>query len=43
MNAPEVRANPTQLEHYWQEQQALQVETDQLYDRWDELEQRKQG
>jgi len=43
MNAPEVMANPTQLQQYWQEQQKLQSETDQLYNRWDELEQRKQG
>ena len=42
MNAPEVMANPSQLQQYWQEQQTLQAETDQLYDRWDELEQRKQ-
>jgi len=43
MNSPEVMANPTQLQQYWLEQQALQTEADQLYDRWDELEQRKQG
>ncbi len=41
MNAPEVMANPTQLQQYWQEQQTLQAATDQLYNRWDELEQRK--
>ena len=43
INAPEVMANSTQLQQYWQEQQTLRAETDQLYDRWDELEQRKQG
>ncbi len=43
MKATEVMANPSQLQQYWQEQQNLQAETDQLYDRWDELEQRKQG
>jgi ATP-binding cassette subfamily F protein uup len=43
MNAPEIMANPAQLQQYWLEQQALQTETDRLYDRWDELEQRKQG
>lgn len=41
MNAPEVMANPAQLQQYWQEQQTLQTATDQLYNRWDELEQRK--
>ncbi|MDD2463373.1 MAG: ABC-F family ATP-binding cassette domain-containing protein [Desulfobulbus sp.] len=40
---PEVIANPDQLQRYWQEQQNLQAETDCLYDRWNELEQRKQG
>ncbi len=43
MNAPEVMANPAQLQQFWQEQQSLQTKTDQLYDRWDELERHKQG
>jgi ATP-binding cassette subfamily F protein uup len=43
MNAPEVMANPAQLQQYWHEQQTLRAETDRLYDRWDELEQRKQS
>jgi len=43
MADPEVMADPDQLQKYWQEQQELQAETDTLYDRWNELEQRKQG
>jgi len=43
MASPEVVANPTQLQRYWQEQQELQEKTEQLYNRWDELERRKQG
>jgi ATP-binding cassette subfamily F protein uup len=43
MNAPEVMANPSQLQQFWQEQQSLQTKTDQLYERWDELERHKQG
>ncbi len=41
MNSPEVMADAVQLQHYWEEQQTLQTEADRLYDRWDELEQRK--
>jgi ATP-binding cassette subfamily F protein uup len=43
MASPEVVANPGQLHRYWQEQQAVQTTTEQLYDRWDELERRRQG
>jgi ATP-binding cassette subfamily F protein uup len=43
MVSPEVMANSSQLQQYWQEQQELQAQTEQLYDRWDELEQRRQG
>ena len=43
MNAPEVMADPAQLQQFWQEQQNLQTKTDQLYGRWDELERHKQG
>jgi ATP-binding cassette subfamily F protein uup len=40
---PEVMADSGRLQQYWQEQQELQAQTDSLYDRWNELEQRKQG
>lgn len=43
MSDPEVMANSTQLQQCWQEQQQLQAETERLYDRWDELEQRRLG
>ena len=43
MASPEVAGDPARLHEYWQEQQTLQVETERLYDRWSELEQRKQG
>jgi len=43
MASPEVVANPGQLHRYWQEQQDLQATTEHLYDRWDELERRRQG
>ena len=43
MASPEVIANPAQLQRYWQEQQEVQAKTEQLYDRWNELEQRRQG
>jgi ATP-binding cassette subfamily F protein uup len=43
MASPEVMANPAQLHRYWEEQQELQTKTEQLYDRWDELERRRQG
>ena len=36
-------ADPAQLHRYWEEQQELQTKAEQLYDRWDELEQRRQG
>jgi ATP-binding cassette subfamily F protein uup len=42
MADPEVMADPVRLQQSWQEQQQLQNETDRLYDRWNELEQRKQ-
>ena len=38
-----VMADPAQLHRYWEEQQELQTKAEQLYDRWDELEQRRQG
>lgn len=40
---PEVMADPAQLQRYWQEQQEVQARIERLYERWDELEQRKQG
>ncbi|MCL1981225.1 MAG: ABC-F family ATP-binding cassette domain-containing protein [Proteobacteria bacterium] len=43
MAAPEVMANPAQLQRYWQEQQEMQGKTERLYDRWSELEQLRQG
>ena len=43
MASSEVAGDPARLHEYWQEQQALQAETERLYDRWNELEQRKQG
>lgn len=43
MASPEVIANPVQLQRYWQEQQEVQTKTEQLYNRWNELEQRRQG
>ncbi|MGD9949742.1 MAG: ABC-F family ATP-binding cassette domain-containing protein [Desulfobulbus sp.] len=43
MADPKIMGDPNQLQQHWQEQQDLQAETDRLYERWDELEQRKQG
>lgn len=43
MADPEVMADAEGLEQHWQQQQELQTEIDRLYDRWDELEQQKQG
>jgi ATP-binding cassette subfamily F protein uup len=43
MAEPEVMADPARLHECWQEQQTLQAETELLYDRWDELEQQRQG
>ncbi|MBM9616456.1 ABC-F family ATP-binding cassette domain-containing protein [Desulfobulbus rhabdoformis] len=43
MADPEVMADAEGLQQHWQEQQELQTEIDRLYDRWDELEQQKQG
>jgi ATP-binding cassette subfamily F protein uup len=43
MADPAVVADPEQLQRYWQEQQELQKKTECLYDRWNELEQRKQA
>ncbi|MGE4560123.1 MAG: ABC-F family ATP-binding cassette domain-containing protein [Desulfobulbus sp.] len=42
MADPEVMADPDRLQQYWREQQDLQAETDRLYDRWNELERRKE-
>lgn len=43
MTTPEAASDPALLEDYWKEEQQLQGEVDQLYARWDELEQCKQG
>ena len=43
MASPEAMADQGQLQRYWQEQQELQAQTEQLYKRWDELERRRQG
>ena len=43
MASPEVMANSALLHQYWLEQQGLQKEAERLYDRWDELDQRKQA
>lgn len=43
MTLPEAMSNPELLQEYWQEEQQLQARVDELYSRWDELEQRKQG
>jgi ABC transport system ATP-binding/permease protein len=43
MASPEIMANPSQLQRYWQEQQELQANIEKLYARWDELERRRQG
>ena len=43
MGSERVMADPAQLHRYWEEQQELQEKIGQLYDRWDELEQRRQG
>ncbi|MDX9833674.1 MAG: ABC-F family ATP-binding cassette domain-containing protein [Desulfobulbus sp.] len=43
MASPKVMTDPVQLHRCWEEQQELQTKTEQLYDRWDELEQRRQG
>jgi ATP-binding cassette subfamily F protein uup len=42
MASPEVMADPAQLQRYWQEQQEVQIKTERLYERWNELEQQKQ-
>ena len=43
MADPEVAADPGRLQRYWQEQQEVQTRTEQLYERWDELERLRQG
>ncbi|QQG66669.1 ABC-F family ATP-binding cassette domain-containing protein [Desulfobulbus oligotrophicus] len=43
MASPEIVANPSELQKHWQEQQELQDKIDRLYDRWNELDARKQG
>jgi ABC transport system ATP-binding/permease protein len=43
MASPEAMADQSRLQRYWQEQQDLQAKTEQLYERWDELERRRQG
>ncbi len=43
MAEPEVMADPNRLHRYWLEQQEVQARVEQLYDRWDELEQLRLG
>ncbi|NLX19663.1 MAG: ABC-F family ATP-binding cassette domain-containing protein [Desulfobulbus sp.] len=43
MASPGIMTNPTELQKYWQEQQELQDKIDRLYDRWNELDARKEG
>lgn len=43
MTEPEVMADPNRLHRYWLEQQEVQARVEQLYDRWDELEQLRLG
>lgn len=43
MELPEIVSNPEALAQCWQEAEAAQVEVERLYNRWDELEQKKNG
>ncbi len=43
MTGSEAVANPQLLQEYWQEQEQLQTEVEQLYARWEELEELKAG
>jgi len=43
MALPEIVSNPDELAECWQELQEAQAEVERLYDRWDELEEKKNG
>ncbi len=43
MQTEKVASSPGLLQEHWEKQQQLQTEVEQLYERWDELEQLKQG
>jgi ATP-binding cassette subfamily F protein uup len=43
MELPEIVSNPEALAQCWQEVEAAQIEVERLYDRWDELEEKKNG
>ncbi len=43
MALPEIVSNPDELAECWQELQEAQAEVERLYDRWDELEGKKNG
>ncbi len=43
MALPEIVSNPDELAECWQELQEAQTEVERLYDRWDELEEKKNG
>ena len=43
MEEPEIVSDPTELARCWQELEAAQVEVERLYNRWDELEEKKSG
>ncbi len=43
MQAPEVQADAELLQEYWQQARNLEEEIEQLYERWQELEQKKAG
>jgi ATP-binding cassette subfamily F protein uup len=43
MELPEIVANPDELTQCWQELEATQAKVEQLYHRWDELEEKKNG
>ncbi len=43
MQAPEIQADAKQLQEYWQRARALEEEIETLYERWQELEQKKAG
>ena len=43
MTLPEIVSNPDELTECWQELQEAQAEVERLYNRWDELEEKKNG
>ncbi len=43
MELPEIVSNPEALALCWQEVEAAQIEVERLYNRWDELEEKKNG